>query len=120
MFSAKTALAEGEYGSLFAAGAGSFIKIIEETAVWVIGGAFAVYLSANVLQWVVNSQTEMIQFNGDFIKNGLMTTQGLADALLILVFVIASFGIIFKVREFEAKKPSSPSCWPRYSRVSAR
>ena len=104
IFSAKTVFAEGEYGSLFAAGAGDFIKIIEETAVWVISGAFTAYLSANVLQWVVNNQTEMIQFNGDFIKNGLATTQGLADMLLILAFVIASFGIIFKVREFEAKK----------------
>lgn len=104
IFSAKTVFAEGEYGSLFGVGAGEFIKAIQDTALWVICGAATAYLSANVLQWVVNNQTEMIQFNGDFIKNGLVTTQGLADMLLILAFVIASFGIIFKVREFEAKK----------------
>jgi len=80
----------------FAAGAGEFLKLIEGTIFWVAIGGTSAYLSANVLQWVVNNQTMMIQFDNNFIKNGLMATQGLADMLLILAFVIASFGIIFK------------------------
>jgi hypothetical protein len=104
VFSAQSALALGESTPGFAAAVGPIIQVIENTAVWVATGAFTLILTANVLQWVVNNQTLMIQFNGDFIQNGLAATQGLADMLLVLAFVIASFGIIFKVREFEAKK----------------
>jgi len=85
-------------------GLGAMFTIISQTAYWVAGGIVGLTLVTSILQWLIIHQTEIITFDNTFIKNGMAMTQGLADMLLILAFVVASFCIIFKAREFEAKR----------------
>ena len=105
LFSAQTAHAEGSYmeGGMGAALQG-FYGLVTGTIYYIAGGLVALYLSTSALQWLVNNQTTLIDFNNSFVARGLQVTQSLADMLLLLAFVVAAFGIIFKLKEFEAKK----------------
>lgn len=96
---------EGSYmeGGL-GAGIAMLFEVISASIFWVLAGLISLTITTLTLQWLINNQTALINFDSDFITKGLGVTQGLADMLLILAFVLASFGIIFKYREFEAKK----------------
>jgi hypothetical protein len=106
LFTAQTICAqEGEYmqgGQT--AGIGPFFEIVSNTIYWVIGGLAALFLTTFALQWLINNQTQLINFSNGFTVQGLHITQGLSDMLLLLAFVAVAMGIIFKYRDFEAKK----------------
>jgi hypothetical protein len=73
--------------------------------IWVAGSIVALVLTSSILQWVINNQTTFVNFDhSEFVQHGLVVTQGLADMLLLLIFVVSAFGIIFKYKDFEAKK----------------
>lgn len=96
--------ADGVVGAA-TAGLKDFLTFASAMILWVIGGVAALLLTANVLQWVIDNQTTFMNLSTSaFVKSGLTVTQGLADMLLLLIFVVSAFGIIFKYRDFEAKK----------------
>jgi len=104
MFSGQIANAQEVMQGGATAGIGPFFSIITNTVFYIIGGGIALFLTTNALQWVINNQSQLINFNNNFIVQGTKITQGLADMLILLAFVVAAFGLIFKQREFEAKK----------------
>ena len=105
LFVAQTANAqEGEYMQGGMGFLQNFLGFITGTVYYVAGGMAALYLTTSALQWLINNQTHLISFDNSFVVRGLQVTQSLADMLLLLAFVVAAFGIIFKLKEFEAKK----------------
>ncbi|MFA6376335.1 MAG: hypothetical protein WCX69_02935 [Candidatus Paceibacterota bacterium] len=108
VFIFATQTAHAQEGGYMEGGIGAalqnFYGLITGTIYYIAGGLVALYLSTSALQWLINNQTTLIDFNNSFVTRGLQVTQSLADMLLLLAFVVAAFGIIFKLKEFEAKK----------------
>jgi hypothetical protein len=106
LFFAQFVNAEGEYMEGGAtAGVKDLFSFISATVYWIAGGLAALILTTSALQWVINNQTAFVNFDkSGFVQHGLSVTQGLTDMLLLLIFVVSAFGIIFKYKDFEAKK----------------
>ncbi|MFZ3074341.1 MAG: hypothetical protein WA093_04430 [Minisyncoccales bacterium] len=106
LFSAKTVFAFDADGVTGAATAGlkDLLSFVSGTIIWVLAALASLWLTTTALQWLINNQTSLINFNNGFISHGLAVTQGLADLLLLLAFVVAAFCIILKLFDFEAKK----------------
>ncbi|UMX47912.1 MAG: hypothetical protein L7H18_05790 [Candidatus Nealsonbacteria bacterium DGGOD1a] len=106
LFGAKTVFAFDADGVKGAATAGleDLLSFVSGTIIWVLAALASLWLTTTALQWLINNQTSLINFNNGFISHGLAVTQGLADLLLLLAFVVAAFCIILKLWDFEAKK----------------
>jgi len=103
----KSALAFDADGVVGAATAGlkDFFTFGTGLMLWVIGGLAALFLTTNILQWIVNNQTTFVNFDSSgFVQHGLTVTQNLADMLFLLIFVIVAFGIIFRLEKFGSTK----------------
>jgi hypothetical protein len=104
IFSVQTANAQEIMQGAALSGIQAMFDVVSNTFFFVAGGIVALLLTTSALQWLITNQTQLINFNNGFVVQGLHITQGLTDMLLLLAFVAVAMGIIFKYRDFEAKK----------------